>query len=71
MSNAPSLDKELAKIRANSKHLLALRKKIVDKGSLSEMDMKHLEKIRTEINKCRKEERFLSGRIKQLSKQYN
>lgn len=65
MSYINELEGKLNKVRRQSIGYREEKKMIERKTEQTKQDRDRLEEIRVEINKCRKEEKFLNGRIKQ------
>lgn len=66
MSYIRELENKLLVIRRRSIGFREEKKLVERKLELTKQDRDRLEELRVEINKCRKEERFLNGRIKQF-----
>lgn len=66
MSTSFTLDNDLAKLRKVSIQLRERRVKLQALLEPTDEDLAELEELRVAINTSRKEERFLSGRIKLL-----
>lgn len=67
MSYIKELEDKLSIIRKRSIGFREEKKTIERKLELTSNDKTRIEDLRVEINKCRKEEKFLSGRIKQFN----
>lgn len=70
MSYSQTLEKDLANVREKSKALHENRKAVLAIANPTEKDLKYLEKLRVEINKCRKVERRLRNQTQQLRNRF-